>query len=63
MGKRLWLVLWTVFVLLGHLLFDAHTLYQQALSQQSGAYRLNERRLTDRVVLVVLDSWALRTTV
>ncbi|RTL27920.1 MAG: hypothetical protein EKK47_17410 [Burkholderiales bacterium] len=61
MGKRLWLVLWTVFVLVGHLLFDAHTLYQEALSQQSGAYRLSDRRLTDRVVLVVLDSWAERT--
>ncbi len=61
MGRRLSLVLWTVFVLLGHLVFDANTLYQQALSQQSGAYALSERRLTDRVVLVVLDSWALRT--
>lgn len=61
MGRRLWLVLWTVFVLLGHLVFDANTLYQQALSRQPGAYALSERRLTDRVVLVVLDSWALRT--
>ncbi len=41
MGRRLWLVLWAVFVLLGHLLFDANTLYQQALSQQSGAYALS----------------------
>jgi hypothetical protein len=56
MGGRIWLVLWTFFVLLGYLLFDANTLYQQALSQQSGAYALSERRLTDCMELGVLDS-------
>ncbi|MDE2594065.1 MAG: alkaline phosphatase [Burkholderiales bacterium] len=47
-------------MLLGHLAFDANRLYQQSLSQKTESYNLVDQRRTDRVVLVVLDSWALR---
>ncbi|MGE5450431.1 MAG: alkaline phosphatase [Acidobacteriota bacterium] len=40
--------------------FDANRLYQQSLSHKTESYNLVDQRRTERVVLVVLDSWALR---
>ncbi|MEY4763722.1 MAG: hypothetical protein RI907_395 [Pseudomonadota bacterium] len=62
-GKRFWLCVAAVLTLVGHLVFDAVTLYRQSLTQGGSPYDLNARRLTPRVVLVVLDSWPERMLV
>ena len=60
MGRKFWFCFLICLMLLGHLAFDANRLYQQSLSQKTESYNLVDQRRTDRVVLVVLDSWALR---
>jgi Metalloenzyme superfamily len=47
-------------VLLAHPAIDAYRLREQSRSVQAAPYKVTQRRFTDRVVLIVIDSWAAR---
>ena len=47
-------------VLLAHPAFDAFRLYRQSLQSNAVPVRPYDDHLSDRVVLVIVDSWALR---
>lgn len=47
-------------VLLAHPAFDAFRLYRQSLQSNASPVRPYDDHLSDRVVLVIVDSWALR---
>lgn len=61
MSGRVTLIVLVVLTTLGHLAFDLHRLYQKSLGVESGGYELTGQRLADRVVLIIIDSWAART--
>lgn len=59
--RRTFLICATIGTLLvGHLAFDTFRVYRESLAQKTSAYDLVDKRLAKRVVLIIVDSWALR---